>query len=141
MKQTTVEQVFTIQKTLTNDQSNIVKDLIADLICTDIRPFSIIEDNGLRLLIQECIRLGSLYGNVDVNDILRGRTTISNHIYRLANSSRSQMKLLLQEPFENRCLSISPNFWTDQYRQISYLGTTVTFVDSDDHYHTIDLFL
>ncbi|CAF2091379.1 unnamed protein product [Rotaria magnacalcarata] len=115
-------------------------DLIAGWICTDIRPFSIIEDNGLRLLIQECIRLGSLYGNVDVNDMLRGRTTISNHIYKLANWSRSQMKLLLQEPFENRCLSISPDFWTDKYRQISYIGVTVTFVDSDYHYHTIDLF-
>ncbi|CAF3851884.1 unnamed protein product [Rotaria magnacalcarata] len=140
MKQTTVEQVLTVQKTLTDDQSNVVKDLIAGWICTDIRPFSIIEDNGLRLLIQECIRLGSLYGNVDVNDMLRGRTTISNHIYKLANWSRSQMKLLLQEPFENRCLSISPDFWTDKYRQISYLGVTVTFVDSDYHYHTIDLF-
>ena len=85
-----------------------------------------IGDDGLQLLIQKCIRLGtyfvafilssylclgSLYGNINVDSILRGRTTISNHIYQLADGCRQQMKSLLLEPYENRCLSISPDFW------------------------------
>ncbi|CAF3075368.1 unnamed protein product [Rotaria sp. Silwood2] len=139
MKQPTVEQCLTVQKNLTTDQSTVIKDLITRWVCTDIRPFSIIEDGGLRLLIQECVKLGSLYGNIDVDNILRGRTTISNHIYKLADASRQQIKLILQEPFESGCLSISPDFWNDKYRQISYLGVTATFFDSNYHYHTIDL--
>ncbi|CAF1391214.1 unnamed protein product [Rotaria sordida] len=139
MKQPTVEQYLTVQKNLTTDQSTVIKDLIARWICTDIRPFSIIEDGGLRLLIQECVKLGSLYGNIHVDNILRGRTTISNHIYKLADTSRQQIKLILQEPYNSGCLSISPDFWNDKHRQISYLGVSATFVDSNYHYYTIDL--
>ena len=35
-----------------------IKDLQAEWICQNIRPFSIVEDNGLRRLIQECISIG-----------------------------------------------------------------------------------
>ncbi|CAF3901464.1 unnamed protein product [Rotaria sp. Silwood1] len=121
MKQPTIEQSLTIHKDLTADQSTAIKDLIARWICTDIRPF------------------GSLYGNIDVDNILRSRNTISNHIYKLADVSRQQIKLILQEPYESGCLSISPDFWSDKYRQISYLGVTATFTDFNYHYHTIDL--
>jgi hypothetical protein len=155
MKQTTIEQSLTIHKSLTADQSTTVKDLISRWICTNIRPFSIIEDDGLKQLIQECIRLGmcfilcilfsyiclgSLYGNINVDNILRSRTVISDHIHKLADQSRQQIKLILQEPFQSRCLSISPYFWSDKYRQISYLGVTATFVDSNYHYYSSDVF-
>jgi len=56
--QTPIDKVFLIRKTLTDEQSKAIKDLIARWICTDIRPFSIIDDDGLRALIQECVRLG-----------------------------------------------------------------------------------
>ena len=64
---------------------------------------------------------------------------MSNNIYRLADQSRQQLKLILQEPFQSGCLSISPDFWSDRYLQISYLGVIATFVDSNYHYYTIDL--
>ena len=34
-----------------------IKDLLVDWVCTDIRPFSIVNDNGLRSLVQEYISL------------------------------------------------------------------------------------
>jgi hypothetical protein len=36
-----------------------IKDLQARWVCQSIRPFSIVEDNGLRRLIQECISIGN----------------------------------------------------------------------------------
>jgi hypothetical protein len=47
-----------IRKTLTAEQSNLIKDLIVRWVCGDIRPISIIDDEGLRVLIQECVKLG-----------------------------------------------------------------------------------
>ncbi|CAF4106232.1 unnamed protein product, partial [Rotaria sordida] len=153
--QTPIDKVMLIRKKLSDEQSKVIKDLIVRWICSDIRPFSIIDDDGLRALIQECVRLGmhlfylisieytflgSIYGNVDVNDILRGRTTISAHVQVVAKSCRERIKELLQEPYKNRCLSISPDFWSDKYKQISYLGVTAVIIDEGFKYYTIDLF-
>ncbi len=46
-----------LKKINENDVKEI-KDLCVRWICGDIRPFSIVEDSGLRNLAQECIRLG-----------------------------------------------------------------------------------
>jgi hypothetical protein len=35
-----------------------IKDLQAEWVCQSVRPFSIVEDKGLRRLIQECISIG-----------------------------------------------------------------------------------
>lgn len=43
---------------LEDHEKNRIKKLLVEWICTDIRPFSVINDAGLRLLIQECIHLG-----------------------------------------------------------------------------------
>jgi hypothetical protein len=74
-----------------------------------------------------------------VNDILRGRTTISNHIQVVAESCCERIRDLLNEPYNNGCLSISPDFRCDKYKQISYLGVTATLVDQDYKYYTLDL--
>ncbi|CAF1492067.1 unnamed protein product, partial [Rotaria sp. Silwood1] len=95
-------------------------------IWNDIRPVSTIEDDGLRALVQECIRLGmdvlylvctkciflgSIYGNIEVNDILRCRSTISSHIQIVTETCRARNKKFLEEPYKNGCLSISPDFY------------------------------
>ncbi len=35
-----------------------IKNLLAEWVCMDIRPFSIVNDDGLKSIIQECILLG-----------------------------------------------------------------------------------
>ncbi|CAF1416115.1 unnamed protein product [Rotaria magnacalcarata] len=50
------------------------------------------------------------------------------------------MKQLLKEPYTNECLTISPDLWSDKYKQISYLGVSVTFVDEFHKFVTFDLF-
>jgi hypothetical protein len=42
-------------------ERNKIKNLLVQWVCTDIRPFSVVNDNGLRSLIQECISLGIFY--------------------------------------------------------------------------------
>ena len=46
---------------LKEHENNKIKNLQAEWICADIRPFSVVNDIGLRSLIQECISLGILF--------------------------------------------------------------------------------
>ena len=56
--QTSIDKMMLVRKKLSDEQSKVIKDLIVWWVCGDIRPFSIIDDHGLRELIQECVRLG-----------------------------------------------------------------------------------
>jgi hypothetical protein len=58
VKQTSIDKIMKTRKTLTSEQTNVIKDLIVRWVCSDIRPVSIIEDDGLRALIPECVKLG-----------------------------------------------------------------------------------
>jgi hypothetical protein len=129
-------------------------------VCGDIRPFSILDDTGLRNLAQECIRigkksltfipyindclsmyiLGSTYGTVDINDVLRGERTISRHIISVADDLRDKVKEMISIPLKERSLTISPDYWMDSYKKISYLAVTITIVTYEYVYQSIDLF-
>ena len=56
--QTSIDKMMLVRKKLNDEQSKVIKNLIVCWICGNIRPFSIIDDHGVRELIQECVRLG-----------------------------------------------------------------------------------
>ncbi|CAF3204362.1 unnamed protein product, partial [Rotaria sp. Silwood2] len=99
-----------------------MKDLSVEWVCGDIRPFSIFDDDDFRRLAQECIRLGSIYGAFDVNEILRGEKTISRYVISFADNSREQIKELLSSSLQENSLTICPDYSTDLHKKISYLG-------------------
>lgn len=94
------------QVKLNEKELNIVKDLACSWICHDMRSFSIIEDDGLKKLLQQFVILGKLllfsrcivfntvfyfyiyhpgskYEEFDVKNALRSADTLSNHIILL----------------------------------------------------------
>ncbi|CAF4875369.1 unnamed protein product [Rotaria socialis] len=135
-----------------------IKTLSVQWVCHDLRPFSILEDKGLHALAQDLIRigicyfefelsnneglfeLGHKYGVVDVNEVLRSRHTISRTVYDLGDSYRQYIKQILIEPLKARAVTICPDFWSDCYKNISYLGLSITFVDVNYKMFSIDLF-
>ncbi|CAF1334764.1 unnamed protein product [Rotaria sordida] len=86
---------------LSEQELNTVKNLVSSWICHDMRPFKIIEDLGLKDLLQEFIVLGSKFGEFDVSCALRGAGTISNHIYDLVDDYRLKLKDILREPLDS----------------------------------------
>ncbi|CAF1420608.1 unnamed protein product, partial [Rotaria sordida] len=138
--QTTLNQMdFTKQVKFTENDITKMKDLSVKWVCGDIRPFSILDDIGCRNLAQECVRLGGVHGIFDINEVLRGEKSISRHVSSFADTSREQIKEILSIPLKEHSLTICPDYWTDSYKKISYLGVTVIIVDNDCHYKTIDL--
>jgi hypothetical protein len=73
-------------------------------------------------------------------DLLPSDRTVKNEIDRLANYKRNILKKTLINAAENKCLSISPDNWTDNHRRISYMGATAHYVDEHLVYHSVDLF-
>jgi hypothetical protein len=53
---------------------------------------------------------------------------------------RQELKQKLLEPYTERAITISPDFWSDPYKQTSYLGLNASIVDADYQLISIDLF-
>ncbi|CAF2648409.1 unnamed protein product [Rotaria sp. Silwood2] len=125
---------------LSETDTNNMKTLCAQWVCMDLRPFSMLDDSGFRAVAQELIRIGHKYGMIDVNEILRSRHTIARSINDIAATYREHMKQKLIEPLKYRAITICPDFWTDTYKNISYLGLNLTYVDAHYQFFSIDLF-
>ncbi|CAF3074368.1 unnamed protein product [Rotaria socialis] len=82
---------------------------------------------------------GSVYGAFDVNGVLRGEKTISRHVISVADAARAQVKELLSSSLKDHSLTICPDYWIDSHKKISYLGVSVTIVDDQYVYKSIDL--
>ncbi|CAF1093959.1 unnamed protein product [Adineta ricciae] len=116
-----------------------IKDLQAEWVCQNIRPFSIVEDQGLRRLVQECISIGARHGYIDVDQVLRGADVTAAHVSRLADQHRIRISEELIEPLENDAVTFIPDLWSDPVHQVSYLGVSTTFVNDKFEYRSYDL--
>jgi hypothetical protein len=74
-----------------------------------------------------------------VKNVLRGADVSAKHIYKLADDYRASLRNLLKEPYENRCICVCPDMWTDPYKQISYMSISISFVDENFGYIVLDL--
>ncbi|CAF4188990.1 unnamed protein product [Rotaria sp. Silwood2] len=128
------------RKNLSEKEKAKIKDLSAFWLCGALRPFSIMDDIGLRRLVQECINIGAKYGCLDVDVVLRHRTSISKHIKQLAITSRENLTAEFIEPLSAQALTIIPDLWSDKYNQVRFLGATVSYVDANFNFHCFDLF-
>ncbi|CAF0849633.1 unnamed protein product [Rotaria sordida] len=128
------------RKNLSDKEITKIKDLSAFWLCEALRPFSIMDDIGLRRLVQECINIGAKYGCIDVDMVLRHRSVISNHIKQLATTSRQMLTSDFIEPLSVQALTIIPDLWSDKYNHISFLGATTTYVDATFNFRCFDLF-
>ncbi|CAF5177050.1 unnamed protein product, partial [Rotaria sp. Silwood1] len=79
------------------------------------------------------------FNNINGNDILPSRWTITREINRQANDIRERLGGVLTKAAKQECLAISPDLWSDKFKQNSYLGLTAHFVDDQHILHSIDL--
>ncbi|CAF4516123.1 unnamed protein product, partial [Rotaria sp. Silwood2] len=82
----------------------------------------------------------STYGSVDVDDFIRREKSISKRVVEAANVLRNEVSLIIAEPLMMKAATISPDMWTDKFRNILYLGVTITFIDSDYLFRQLELF-
>lgn len=57
-------------KHFTKEESNKIRDAEVRMIVQGGTSFSFVDNPGLRSFAQNMIQVGSIYGNLDVNDVL-----------------------------------------------------------------------
>lgn len=66
---------------------------------------------------------------MEFDSIFQSRQTVSRDISNQAREFHQQLTDLIKEPVNNQSITLSPDLWTDRYKQLSYLGITATFID------------
>ena len=66
--------------------------------------------------------------------MFQSRQTVSRCTTSQAQQYREQFTELIKEPIKSQSSAVSPDMWTDRYRQLSYLGATSTFADLNLHF-------
>ncbi len=79
------------------------------------------------------------FANTNTNDIVPSRRTITREIGRQANDIRQRLGVELRNAARQGFLAISPDMWSDKFKQNSYLGLTAHYVDDHHVLHSIDL--
>ncbi|CAF0973117.1 unnamed protein product [Adineta ricciae] len=120
--QATLDNIVIKKKAhITTKEQNEIKHLYAKWICEDLRPFTIVENNGFQQLAQTFIRLGSQYGCIDVKEVVRSRQAVARTVDDLAQKHRTILKSELREPLKAQAITIAPDFWTSKYNQQAFL--------------------
>ncbi|CAF4055130.1 unnamed protein product [Rotaria sordida] len=120
-----------------------IKKLCTRWIAGSMRSFRIVDDPGFKRVIQACLDIGRECRdelNLAAEDLLPSDRTVKNELRKLAYDMKNKHKCVLLEAVANKALTISPEYWTDKYRGINYIGATVHFADENLNYFSIDLF-
>ena len=62
-----------------------VLNSVTNLVVKDLRPFSVLEGEGMKDFAKKMISIGAKYGCVDTEDLLPSRNTICKHVKGLAS--------------------------------------------------------
>jgi hypothetical protein len=91
-------------------------------------------------IINLCFHLGYSCGPVQPEKILSTRKTVTTELKSSAAIKRDRMKEILLKAASERALILSPDIWSDVYRQQSYLGCTAHWVDDLWTLHSFEIF-
>ncbi len=82
-------------------------------------------------MLQKCVEIGANYGNIDINDLLCGRTKLTEVILKNRfDECISEVKNDLKNPYGIR---LTMDFWEEQHRKITYISLTIHYIYSECH--------
>jgi len=113
---------------ITNEVKSKFVELCVNFCAKDIRPFTVVSEEGFKDVAQELIRIGSVYGNVPVNDVLPNPTTVSRNICKTADQVRNKISANILPFVQSGRCAATTDMWTD-LKQTAYLSLTLHYVN------------
>lgn len=98
-------------------------------VVEDCRPFSIVDGDGFKKIVQSLLDIGTKYGNtVDISNMVPDSRTVSRRISDIADDKRSQIQLELKTAITKGTASITSDLWTDNFVKRNFLCATFHFL-------------
>lgn len=85
MKQTAISQFVYHKRCLRKEDAENLKEAEAVFVIAGLHSYTSLENIGIQQLAQNLIRIGSVYGNIDIGDIWYGRNTIREFTVKTFN--------------------------------------------------------
>ncbi|CAM2726132.1 unnamed protein product [Rotaria socialis] len=104
---TTSDSTNSVNHKTLQKHKRLMTSVISDWVCSNTRPTNIVEDIGLKELVEQCY----VCGPVSASSILPCRKTISKEIKETANNRRNKIKDILIKAARERSLTLSPDLW------------------------------
>lgn len=117
-------------KSLPNNVMNECKEKCIKFVCQDIRPMDIVSGPGFKDLASYLIKVGSQFGQIDVDDLLPHPTTISRNLIKNSDAKREQLFISIKPFLIANMVSATTDMWTDNYKKRSYIALTLHFIDN-----------
>ena len=135
VSQPTIEREFGIGGNCREAKEKVAAAAV-DFVCSDLRAFTAIEGDGMKVLAQAFIEIGYKYGKVDASKVLPCANTVKKYTMQRASSALEATKKVLKKPFAEFKLAFSTDLWTSDYRKTSYLDLTAYWIDDDFQMHS-----
>lgn len=114
-------------KVSTADKENFLT-ACAEWVVQDCRPFSIVDGEGFKKVLQSTLNIGKKYVNhLDISDMIPDSRTISRRISEIADEKRQKLKEALTMPIASGTASITCDLWTDNFVKRQFLCVTFHF--------------
>lgn len=98
-------------------------------VVQDCRPFSIVDGEGFKKVVESLLNIGTKYGNnLDVSDMVPNSRTISRRISDLAEDKRIKIKEELKIAITSGTASITSDLWTDNFVKRNFLCATFHYM-------------
>ena len=124
-KNTPLEEPEVIVSSETKAQ---IFDAATEWTTKNCRPFSIIQDSGLRKLFELFVRVGAEYGRtVNIDSIIPHPSTLSRKVSELYQTESNKTKDEISNA-KGLGYCISSDVWTDNFLKQSYVSCTIHFI-------------
>ena len=103
-----------------------VSKAAAKMCAIDMRPFYMIEGDGMSMFIDTIIKIIAVKGRIDAKDLLPCADTVKNHVVSMAKEGRSVLKEILSTvPYIN----CTTDHWYESYNNVDYMTITIHYLD------------
>lgn len=103
-------------------------DVLTEWILGDIRPFSLVKDNGLKAYSKLMLSLGNKFGtSLNIDSLLPHPTTIHRNVDNSYSTHFAKLKSEISSLPEIG-YALTCDLWTENFSKISYLALTLHFV-------------
>jgi hypothetical protein len=117
--------------------SNIKSKIAESIVCfaaKDLRPFSVVEGKGFRILAQELLKIGSKHPNISVDDVIPSDTTVTNHLTDVYEKIKRQ---LIQELSNVPIFGITTDHWGYEKTKTTYNSITIQYISNGNTYSRV----